>query len=132
MKTTNSREAFPSPLRLVVYLVLIAAMCTLNCLTANASIKPPIETDKSGFVGVAAEVHKAQYSEPTWFVDAYLDIAVMPLYRWYIKIAIKKRRIKPAPSNAIRQYGSPAARPSPEDKLNERNAWKNAHSASNF
>ena len=127
MKTKNAKEAFPSPFRLIVYLVLIAAMCTINCLTADASIKPPVEADKSGAVAGTVEVHKAQYTDPAWFVDAYLDIAVMPLYKWYIRIAIKKMRLNRAPSYAISQHGSPAPQKSPEEKLFERNAWKNAH-----
>jgi hypothetical protein len=41
MKTTSGKEAFPSPLRLIFYLALIAAFCALNCLTVDAKIKPP-------------------------------------------------------------------------------------------
>ena len=41
MKTTGGKEAFPSPLRLMFYLALIAAFCALNCLTVDAEIKPP-------------------------------------------------------------------------------------------
>ena len=39
MKTTASREDFPSPLRLVIYLALIAAIGALNCLTLDTGMK---------------------------------------------------------------------------------------------
>jgi hypothetical protein len=40
MKTKVSKEALPSPLRLVIYLALIAALCALNYLAMDSKIDP--------------------------------------------------------------------------------------------
>jgi hypothetical protein len=47
MKTTVSKEALPSPLRLLIYLALIAVFCALNYLAIDAKI------DSSALVGKA-------------------------------------------------------------------------------
>jgi len=36
MKTTRRKEVLPSPLRLIIYMALIAAICFLNCLILEA------------------------------------------------------------------------------------------------
>jgi hypothetical protein len=48
MKTIRSKNALPSPLRLVIYLALIAAFCLLNCLIMNVRIKGQALVEQEG------------------------------------------------------------------------------------
>jgi hypothetical protein len=94
MKTTGSREAFPSPLRLVIYLALIAAFCALNCLTVDAKSKSPPPTGKVRNEILFETLPGVLYSQPPWFVTVYLDIVLQPIYKRYAREEKGKRRIK--------------------------------------
>ncbi|KPL17291.1 MAG: hypothetical protein AMS23_07370 [Bacteroides sp. SM1_62] len=66
MKTTKSRsiDAFPSPLRLVIYLVLIAAICALNCLTEHTGKTAALSTGNVDCEILAETLQGIQYSQP--------------------------------------------------------------------
>jgi hypothetical protein len=63
MKTTKLKEDFPSPMRLLIYLVLVAALCTLNCLTAKANVNPPPHVDNSGYIIRNINLPDVQYTQ---------------------------------------------------------------------
>ena len=61
MKTTAKKEAFPSPLRLVIYLAVIAAFCVLNCLSLEAKIITGDPVTKGEYEIITTDLPVVQY-----------------------------------------------------------------------
>ncbi len=83
MKTTTRKEALPSPLRLIIYLALIAAICFLNCLSLEAKSRPGDTVAKGNFEIINVNLPVAQYSLPQWLIGVYLDIVLQPILDQY-------------------------------------------------
>lgn len=77
MKTKKPKEAFPSPMRLFIYLALVAALCTLSCLTAEAKDRPGEQGSKEKINNVKLTV--VQYSLPDWLIGAYLEFVLQTI-----------------------------------------------------
>ena len=83
MKTTTRKEALPSPLRLIIYMALIAAICLLNCLSLEAKSRPGDTVAKGNFEIINVNLPVAQYSLPQWLIGVYLDIVLQPILEQY-------------------------------------------------
>ena len=83
MKTTTRKEALPSPLRLIIYMALIAAICFLNCLSLEAKSRPGDTVAKGNFEIININLPVAQYSLPQWLIGVYLDIVLQPILEQY-------------------------------------------------
>jgi hypothetical protein len=83
MKTTTRKEALPSPLRLIIYMVLIAAICFLNCLSLEAKSRSGDTVAKGNFEIINVNLPVAQYSLPQWLIGVYLDIVLQPILEQY-------------------------------------------------
>jgi len=83
MKTTTRKEALPSPLRLIIYMALIAAICFLNCLTLEAKSRTGDTVGKGNYEIINVNLSVAQYSLPQWLIGVYLDIVLQPILEQY-------------------------------------------------